>query len=115
MIRRACVECGEPFCSEKAWADFCCTEHRRDFNNRRQLRGAELLDLFMCLRYDRPAARLWGVWKILCRMAQAFRDEDLEQRAGRKSWREPRAVLERHAYLQATVVARATWKRPNVS
>lgn len=69
----------------------------------------------MIMRYDRPAAQLWAVWKLICRMAQAFRDEDLEQRAGRKSWRSPRTLVERHAYLQATVVVRKTWKRPNVS
>lgn len=113
--RRCCPECGTEFRSGKQWAEFCATDCRKEFNNRRLTRGVALYDLFMVMRYDRPAAKLYAVWKLLCRMAQAFRDEDLEQRAGRKSWREPRAVLERHAYLQATVVARATWKRPNVS
>ena len=69
-------------------------------------RGAELYDLWMTLRYDRPLAQAYGVWKLLCRLAWQYRDEDNARRNGRKSWRSPRAILDRNPSLRATVVHR---------
>jgi hypothetical protein len=69
-------------------------------------RGAELYDLFMALRYDRPGCAGLGVWKALCRLAMLFREEDVADRAGRKSWRSPKHVLGRRTDIFATVVAR---------
>ena len=110
-FRRACTECGAEFRTTKRHGDFCSEAHRKAWNNRRAMRGAELYDLVMCLRYDRETATALKVWRLICRMASEFRDEDQRQRAGRKSWRSARQVIERHPYLQATVIASKTWRR----
>lgn len=104
--QRTCEECGTPYGSSEAHSQFCGTQCRRDFNNRRATRGAELYDLFMELRFNRKGAQKMGVWRLLCRMAMHFRDEDHQARAGRKSWRPARSVLEKRPYLYATTVAR---------
>jgi len=99
---RVCRECGQSF--HAVTALFCGRACRLAFNNRRIQRGGELYDLFMAMRYERGLAKALGVWKMICRMAQMFRAEDMRDRAGRKSWRDPETVLERHSYLFATVV-----------
>lgn len=109
-FKRVCQECGQPFRGERRHAEFCCDAHRKAFNNRRMVRGAELYDLFMSLRYDRDTARLLKVWKVLCRFAAIYRDEDVRQREGRKSWQPARQVIERRAYVLADVLPSATWK-----
>lgn len=101
-----CTECGAEFTPLKAHGDFCGDACRKAWNNRRMVRGAELYDLFMALRYDRPAAQALGLWRLICRMAMGFRDQDIGERDGRKSWRDPRTVARRHAYLHATTVGR---------
>lgn len=103
---RICAECAETYTSGKAHADFCSAACRKAWNNRRALRGAELYDLLMALRYDRAAASKLKVWRAVCRLASGFRDDDLAARAGRQSWRDPREILERRPYLLATTVAR---------
>lgn len=103
-FRRICTECGVEHMANVKHADFCGTECRRAFNNRRMVRGAELYDLFMALRYDRPLAKALGVWRLMCRMAMGWRAEDVEVRAGRRSWRPAGQVIERHTYLAATAV-----------
>lgn len=99
---RVCLECGEPYEADKAFGVFCCPGHRKAWNNRRMVRGAELYDLFMALRYQRGLAQLLGLWRLTCRLAAAFRDEDRAERAGRQSWRDPKAVLESRPWLFAT-------------
>lgn len=110
-FKRTCPECGIAFRSAKRHAEFCAATCRKTFNNRRMVRGAELYDLLMTLRYERPVARALGVWKFLCRMAQGYRDQDLHERAGRNSWQPAKAVLERHTYLNATTISSTTWRR----
>jgi hypothetical protein len=70
------------------------------------VRGAELYDLFMALRYDRPTAYPLKLWSVVCRAAAIFRDEDLRERSARASWRSPAAILARRPYLTATVLDR---------
>jgi hypothetical protein len=94
---KSCAECGAPFTPGTFHGEFC--------GARWAVRGAELYDLFMTLRYDRETGRALKVWKILCRMAAGYRAEDLAGRAGRPSWRPARIVLARRPDLQATVVA----------
>jgi hypothetical protein len=60
----------------------------------------------MALRYDREQAKALKVWKLLCRMAQAFRDEDQRDRAGRKSWNAAPATIAGKTHLFADVVVR---------
>lgn len=83
---RCCQECGEEFSSDKQWAAFCSTPCRKEFNNRRAIRGAEIYDLFMMMRYERGIAKVRGVWALMCRIGQGWREEDEAKRAGRHSW-----------------------------
>jgi hypothetical protein len=96
-----CLECGGP---GSAFGDFCCAACRKSWNNRRMVRGAELYDLFMALRYERRTAYPMGLFGIISRAAAMFRREDLAERAGRKSWRAPSDILERRPYLRATIL-----------
>lgn len=98
---RACLECGEPYTRGAADAEFCGARCRMAFNNRRAKRGAELYDLFMALRHDRAVATAYKVWRLLNRLAAGFRAEDVAERAGRRSWRPPAAILARRPYLTA--------------
>lgn len=82
----ACQECAQAFQAKRAHASFCCAACRTSFNNRRHVRGAEIYDLFMMMRYERGVAQLKGVWKLMCRIAEEWRYEDATQRDGRPSW-----------------------------
>lgn len=103
---RPCLECGGAMAHGAAPASFCATACRKAWNNRRAIRGAELYDLVMALRFDRALATRLHLWRIVCRMASAFRREDHQQRDGRRSWAPPAQVIDRRPYLAATVVAR---------
>jgi hypothetical protein len=83
--------------------DFCHSACRHAWNNRRKLRGAELLDLYMAYRFERTLAAQLGLWQAINRLAGDFRREDKAQRDGRKSWRDPRRVMEERPYLKAQV------------
>ncbi len=107
--QRPCVECGNPFSPREAKAMFCCDAHRKTWGNRRMLRGAQLYDLFMALRYERAAATEAEVWKVMCRVAAEFREEDNTERAGRLSWYalgSPQHILVRLPYLLADILAK---------
>lgn len=65
-------------------------------------RGAEMYDIIMTMRFNRPLAAAMGLWTILSRMASEARQEDKEQRGGRRSWRRPKDVIEAKPYLRAT-------------
>jgi hypothetical protein len=69
-------------------------------------RGAAMHDFVMAMRFDRAAAEDTDAWKFLCRLAASFRDEDRQQRSGRKSWDDVDRVLERNPRLIATVVGK---------
>ncbi len=84
--RRQCKECGKQFEAKRQDAVFCGSGCRLRFNNRRITRGAELYDLVMEMRFDRAAAKGTKAWSELCYVAGRFRDEDKDQRDGRKSW-----------------------------
>ena len=86
-----CRECGTPFSpSNKGRGSkpiFCQEMCKKRFNNRRMLRGAVLLDLFMICRYERGVAQARGVWALVCEVARQWREEDKRERGGRPSWR----------------------------
>lgn len=98
---RTCLECGAAYAPRQPHGEFCSDPCRQAWNNRRMIRGAELYDLFMALRFDRSVATAFKVWRLLNRMASIFRDADRRERAGRPSWRSPREVLLRRPYLLA--------------
>jgi len=74
-------ECGISYEARRATREFCGAACRRAFNNRRMLRGADLYDLFMALRFDRENAKRSGAWSLMRRMAAHFKAEDDRARA----------------------------------
>lgn len=89
-----CQECDatmEPtFRAERV---FCSRSCKDTHINRRKLRGAELYDLFMNIRFDREGSKGAGFWAVMCRMASEWREED--RRTGRKSFAPVSVVKER--------------------
>ena len=98
---RTCCECGQSYGAANAEAEFCGTPCRQRFNNRRAQRGAELYDLLMAHRFNRPLAKALGVLALINRLASIFREEDRREREGRPSWRPPSTVIARRPYLRA--------------
>lgn len=101
---KCCLECGAPIIAKQAArATFCGKACRQVWNNRRMKRGADLYDLFMAHRYDRQAAQEAKVWRAMNRLCAEYRDEDNRQRDGRRSWGNPRDVLDRLPWLNAAI------------
>jgi hypothetical protein len=90
---RTCPECGTPFQRKRASAVFCCREHTEAFMNRKKVRGATLVELYMHHRYNRPAAKREGVLAKMHMLVAAWRQED--QRHGRQSMLDLDDVIER--------------------
>lgn len=107
-IEHTCRECGRSYKSLRADGEFCQTKCRSAWNNRRAIRGAELYDLFMALRFERGVATKLGVWKLICRMAWWWKDQDAKERAGRKSYAEPATAVKRAVRYQGIVMQRGT-------
>jgi hypothetical protein len=84
--KRVCRECGKEFQPKRASGFFCGTVCRKTWNNRRALRGQELYDLFMEMRFNRCDAKDQGYWTILCSLASAYKTADETLRSGRQSW-----------------------------
>ena len=99
-FERYCIECGGRFEARHRKAEFCCSEHRYDYSNRRRARGMALYDVFMAMRFERVLAKVYGLWTLMCRMAEAWRDEDKRERAGRKSWQDTKELHERGEYTR---------------
>lgn len=92
---RECLECGGGLApTAQATAEFCCDRCRKLWNNRRMVRGAQLYDLWMLVRYERGLARLRGLMNLMSALARAFHDADVYYRNGRRSWRRCSDVLD---------------------
>lgn len=87
-----CQECGQNFTSRRADAIFCKTECRKEFNNRRATRGAEIYDLFRTLRRERGKAKDLNVWTAMTRLELRWQQED-EKRGGGKTYRDAKTVM----------------------
>lgn len=106
----ACRECGKPVGpSVRFEKKFCCEPCRHSWTNRRKLRGAELYDLFMAMRYDRGTAKLFGVWAIMCRMASMWKEED--GRLGVKSYASLSDIQQEGRILKYTAVRNTISRR----
>lgn len=88
-----CRECGAKFEAIRTDTEFCPgTSCRRDWNNRRQQRGAELYDLFMTIRHERPLTEELkdeqgvNLWTVACQLAAHWKTEDERDRGGRRSY-----------------------------
>lgn len=83
---RCCAECSEEFTTNRREAEFCGDKCRKAYNNRRAVRGAELYDLVMTMRFDRGHAKDEAVWSQICSLASAYNTSDKNLRGGRKSY-----------------------------
>jgi hypothetical protein len=89
-----CRECRAKFEARRATKEFCCTEHRQAFNNRKMIRGAAIYSLAMEWRADRSDKTALN---LLCRLLAEFRNED--DRDGRRSWDSALSVVRDKPYL----------------
>lgn len=89
---RCCNECGSPYMPRRGNEFFCAVPCRKAHENRRMVRGRDLYDLFMAMRYERGFAKARGIWAIACRLAEKWHDEDKRERDGRKSWSAKRTI-----------------------
>lgn len=96
-----CLECGAAFARGARRAEFCGRKCVRTWNNRRMLRGAEVLDLLMTARFDRSKATAFKVWRTMNRLAALYREQDQAERDGRRSWRRIEAIREAKPFLWA--------------
>ncbi|MGY2048856.1 hypothetical protein [Methylobacterium sp. JK268] len=98
---RTCLECGHAYEAAMRHSEFCCSSCRQEWNNRRSRRGAEVYDLWMAFRFQRPLARSLKLLSALNRLASIYREEDRRERGARPSWRAPEVVLSSRPYLRA--------------
>ena len=92
-----CRECGGVCDASRPPVYFCSQKCRNAFANRRATRGALLYDFFMELRYRRAGAK--GLWSMMCRLGEEWKQEDVAHRHGFQSWRDPRRHIERNPHL----------------
>lgn len=87
-MAKECRECGKPLAGLglRQGAVFCSTPCRKAWNNRRMVRGQELYDVVMAMRYERDAAKAQQAFSVLANLARAYRDSDMHKRGGRQSW-----------------------------
>jgi predicted nucleic acid-binding Zn ribbon protein len=102
---RHCNECGAAYQPGRMDQFFCANACRMTFENRRMIRGKEIYDLFMIMRYERGIARVRGIWAIACRLAQQWKAEDDALRGGRRSWTPSGRALERYPVTMTTADA----------
>ena len=100
---KKCPECDKPLGNVRDVAVFCSLSCKNKFTNRRMLRGAELYDLFMAVRYQRGLAKALGLWSIICGLANAYRKQDEAIRPGFRSWLDPAKLLASKPSLTAKV------------
>lgn len=108
---RQCQECGHEILLTQASRFLCSDPCRTAFNNRRKKRGAEIYDLVMAWRYERGLAKALGLFKLICRLASVWRQEDRDEREGRNSWADIREVSTRLNRYRATIVFRPGEKK----
>jgi hypothetical protein len=105
-VARVCRECGIALATRRGTAQFCGSACRQQFHNRKLARAAIAVDLLMAWRFDRAAFEMAGGRTLLCRIVAAFRAEDWRDRAGRRSWDDPRLAKQRSARFLSIVVGR---------
>ena len=96
-----CNECAAEYIAQRAASRFCGTKCRKDYNNRRALRGAQLYDAMMGLRHDKKAARDAGLdYTAVCSLVKKYADED----GKRVTYTRPHAFMIEHgAWINAKI------------
>jgi hypothetical protein len=86
----ACRECGASYPRRAKPSEFCSQACRRIYNNRRAMRGAEIYDLAMEMRFDRKTAKERRTFSHLCTLLGRFNEDDKAR--GRRSWSSSRRM-----------------------
>ncbi|RWX72508.1 hypothetical protein [Mesorhizobium sp. M2A.F.Ca.ET.039.01.1.1] len=60
----------------------------------------------MIQRFDRGEATKHKVWTALTRLTRQYRDEDIRERGGRRSWRRLRSIIDNKIVLWTQVFRR---------
>lgn len=99
--KNCCRECHSPLPAAGAGSNmrpqdrrrmiFCTTACKAKWNNRNKLRGADLVQLMLCHRYERALSAQLGLFKAICRLVQTWQEED--ERAGRQTYERPEKLL----------------------
>ena len=105
----SCRECGKALNNADRRAEFCGSPCRKTWNNRRMVRGAELYDLMMALRFNRAEAKAQNVWSLMCRLASVWMEED--KAAGRTTFKPPGEVKDRMTRYLGVIVQRGKGSR----
>lgn len=93
-MARKCCNCGTLINKTDWRARFCGARCKREFNNRQATRGATAYPFIMAMRYDRDEAKKLKAWGTLCQLAAQWREEDVREREGRRSWHRLPVVLD---------------------
>jgi hypothetical protein len=83
---RCCAECDKAFEAKRREAEFCSTECRKVYNNRRAMRGAEIYDIAMAWRFGDGEGRIAEAQSLLCALLSGYNEEDKRSRKGRRSY-----------------------------
>lgn len=105
--KATCLNCGKAIESARPAGTVihCSIPCKREFNNRRMTRGAEIYDLMMAVRYERETATEQALWSKACALLAHYRSEDERERDSRRSWQNHRAVTERRPAIFAGVAS----------
>jgi hypothetical protein len=87
---RCCRECGASYPRGAKPSESCSPVCRRVYNNRRAMRGAEIYDLAMEMRFDRKTAKERKTFSHLCTLIGRFNEDDKAR--GRRSWSSSRRM-----------------------
>lgn len=97
VAKFVCRECGEAREATAINQTFCDRNCANVWDRRRAKRAIQLYDVFMEMRYRRDGAK--GLWSLMCRLAEEWRDEDARIRKGLQSWKDPRGIIAKRLYL----------------
>lgn len=97
VVKFICRECGEPAEAIALNAAFCSRNCTNSYDRRRARRAIQLYDVFMEMRYRRQGSK--GLWTLMCRLAEEWRDEDARIRRGLQSWKDPKPLIEKRPYM----------------
>ena len=93
-MQQHCQECGEPFTAKKHHAKFCSTSCRKTWNNRRAMRGAQLYDAVMAMRYDRKKAKALAKKIKVGKSGRTISDADRKKVKGMAKMKKAKGMAE---------------------
>lgn len=93
VVKFTCRECGASSEANTHNPVFCSQKCNNAWSQRRAKRGILVYDILMEMRYHRSGAK--GLWTLMCRLAEEWREEDGRIRKGLQSWKDPSHITEK--------------------